>query len=319
LRPLWKDILAAIWLGILVPGIVLNAAVLAKGNLLQKADQTEVLEQTGMVPEIILRKTDGSLEPMDINTYLTGVLLAEIPAGFEAEALKAQAVAAGTYARKAAVTGGKHSDGSVCTDAACCQAFFTEAEYVSLGGTQDAVNRVAEAVSTVSPFVLVYEGELIEAVYFSCSGGTTESAVAVWGSDYPYLQSVDSPGEEESVYYEDTVCFQPEDFQRRLGRQLPEDTDRWFGAVTYTQGHGVATLEIGEELYTGVQLRSLLGLRSTAFEILAAEDVITVKTRGYGHRVGMSQYGANAMAREGASYVKILSHYYPGAAVVPMP
>lgn len=318
LRPLWKDVLAALWLGVLLPGIVLNAAVVLKDDIPQKTEQTEPLMNTGSIPEILLQKADGSREWLDINTYLTGVLLAEMPASFEPEALKAQAVAAGTYARKAAVTGGKHGDGSVCGDSACCQGFLADADYLSLGGSPESMDKVAEAVRSVSPYVLVHNGTLIEAVYFSCSGGTTEAAAEVWGADYPYLQSVDSPGEEEAVYHRDTVYFRSDEFQRMLGRTLPEDTDLWFGEVTHTQGNGVASIEIGGECYTGVQLRSLLGLRSTAFDIQAAGETIAVTTRGYGHRVGMSQYGADAMAREGDSYIRILNHYYPGAVIVPM-
>ena len=160
--------------------------------------------------------------------------------------------------------------------------------------------------------VLTYKGELIEAVYFSSSGGTTEAAVAVWGADYPYLQSVESPGEEASRYHRDTVVFRKEDLQGLLDRDLPGEPEDWFGETAYTAGGGVATLDIAGETYTGTELRTLLGLRSTAFSIRVEGDTITITTQGYGHRVGMSQYGANAMAQSGAAYDAILAHYYPG-------
>ena len=318
MRPLWKDILAALWLGILVPGIVLNSAVLAQRQNQPVTDRDVTVIEKPHTPEILLRQEDNCQIRLDVDTYLTGVLLAEMPAAFSPEALKAQAVAAGTYARKAAITGGKHGDGSVCTDPGCCQAYLAATEYLAAGGNPESVEKVMKAVSSVSPFVLVYDGELIEAVYFSSSGGATEAAVEVWGVDYPYLQSVKSPGEEMSAHHEDTVCFSADAFQRKLGRQLAEPPETWFGNVTYTEGGGIATMEIGGEIYTGTQLRSLLGLRSTAFQMTWQENAVTVTTRGYGHRVGMSQYGANAMAREGSSYIEILKHYYPGAAVVPM-
>lgn len=313
MRSLWKDILTALWLGILIPGIVLNAAVLAKQSIPQETEDPQNQEEMEIKPAILLRQEDGTLCFVELNMYLTGVLLAEMPASFEPEALKAQAVAAGTYARKAGLTGGKHGDGSVCTASACCQAYLPEEDYLSFGGTTDSVEKVSQAVSSVSSFVLVHDGELIEAVYFSCSGGRTESALAVWGADYPYLQSVESPGEELASYYRDSVCLSLEEFQKKLGRQLPEDTSQWFDSIEYTSGDGIASMEIVGQNYTGVQLRSLLGLRSTAFEMQIAGDNVMITTKGYGHRVGLSQYGANAMAQAGRTWQQILAHYYPGA------
>ena len=149
-------------------------------------------------------------------------------------------------------------------------------------------------------------------MYFSCSGGTTEDAVAVWGADIPYLRSVESPGEENAPYDTDTVEFTPQSFQDLLGQNLEGTTDTWFGETTYTSGGGVAKMVIGGLAYTGTALRSQLGLRSTAFTVETTPEKITIHTRGWGHRVGMSQYGADAMDAQGATYDEILSHYYPG-------
>ena len=315
MRPLWKDILAAVWLGILLPGIVLNIFVLK-----EKHKQTQIGHAVQMQPvkmsgyDIPVRDPDGTRTGMDMDTYLTGVLLAEMPAEFHEEALKAQAVAARTYTWKAYTTGGKHGDGSVCTDSACCQAYMTEEAYLSRGGTPENLEKVRKAVQATSPMVLVHDGELIEATYFSSSGGRTEAAVEVWGTDYPYLQPVSSP--EESP--ENAVSYTPSEFENSLGKTLSGNPKEWFGPVTYTKGGGVDTMEICGEAYTGVELRSLLGLRSTRFVMQAEEQSITIITTGYGHRVGMSQYGANAMAEEGSTWQSILQHYYPGTNVVPI-
>ena len=315
MRPLWKDILAAVWLGILLPGIVLNIFVLK-----EKHKQTQIGHAVQMQPvkmsgyDIPVRDPDGTRTGMDMDTYLTGVLLAEMPAEFHEEALKAQAVAARTYTWKAYTTGGKHGDGSVCTDSACCQAYMTEEAYLSRGGMQENLEKVRSAVQATSPMVLVHDGELIEATYFSSSGGRTEAAVEVWGTDYPYLQPVSSP--EESP--ENAVSYTPSEFEKLLGRTLSGNPTEWFGPVTYTKGGGVDTMEICGETYTGMELRSLLGLRSTRFVMQAEEQAITIITTGYGHRVGMSQYGANAMAEEGSTWQSILQHYYPGTNVVPI-
>lgn len=259
-----------------------------------------------------VRWKTGEAEKLDMDAYLLGVVLAEMPADFEMEALKAQAVVARTYTRKAYLTDGKHGDGSVCTDPGCCQAYISEEDYLAKGGTQEGADKVRFAVEATTGYVLTYGEELIEATYFSCSGGSTEDAAAVWGTDYPYLQAVDSPGEENAPHDMDTVTFTPAEFQEALGAELSGSPRSWIGTTTYTEGGGVASMAIGGETYTGTQLRSLLGLRSTAFTVLTEDEEITVTTRGFGHRVGMSQYGADAMAVTGSGFREILSHYYPG-------
>lgn len=320
MRSLWRDILAALMMGVVVPGLMLNFAVmfLQRETPIQSIqitipEETEY-EQTAL--PVLVRQTDGIIQQRDMDAYLTGVLLAEMPASFETEALKAQAVAARTYARKAWETGGKHGDGSVCTQPGCCQAYMTKGDYLAQGGTEEDYEKIENAVLATSGLCLQYEEDLIEATYFSCSGGSTEDAAAVWGVDYPYLQAVESPGEEEAAWYTDTVVFTKAQFAQALGEDLEGNPLFWFGTTTYTDGGGVETMLIGETTYTGTQLRSLLGLRSTAFSVSAAEDTISITTRGYGHRVGMSQYGADAMAMEGSSYEEILAHYYLGSVLV---
>ena len=137
--------------------------------------------------------------------------------------------------------------------------------------------------------------------------------MAVWGQDVPYLQSVPSPGEEEAPRFSDSVTFSPAEFAGKLGLSADGATENWFGAVTYTDGGGVDTMVIRGKTFSGTQLRSKLGLRSTAFTLSADADGITITTRGVGHRVGMSQYGAQAMAKAGSGFADILAHYYTGA------
>lgn len=308
---LGKDILTACFLGMILPGILLNGLVLWQNRQLP---QEEVFGFPNREREpVLVREGDGSLSRMEMDAYLTGVLLAEVPASFEPEALKAQAVAARTYTRKAVSSGGKHGDGSLCTTGSCCQGYCAPEQYLARGGTEESAEKIRTAVEETSGYVLTYEGELIEATYFSCSGGSTEDAAAVWGTDYPYLQSVSSPGEEDARWYTDTVSFTPEAFNSALGRELTGNPEDWFSITTYTEGGGVAAMTIGGELYSGTELRTLLGLRSTAFAVETTPQVIRITTKGYGHRVGLSQYGANAMAAEGKRFPEILNHYYPGA------
>ena len=320
MKTTYKEILIAMVMGLVVPGILLNFAVmLLDRQPTEEPEQTQpqILAEETTAPEtvelpMLLRKSDGSVEEMEMDAYLVGVVLAEMPTSFEPEALKAQSVVARTYTQKAYVSGGKHGDGSVCSRPSCCQAYISESDYLAQGGTQEGVDKVRSAVAATTGCVLTYEGELIEATYFSCSGGSTEDAAAVWGTDFPYLQAVSSPGEENAAHYTDTVTFTAQQFQNALGTSLSGSPSSWFGTVTYTEGGGVATMMIGDESYKGTELRSLLGLRSTAFTVSAGTNEITVTTRGYGHRVGMSQYGADAMAVTGSSYEEILSYYYQG-------
>ena len=259
----------------------------------------------------------GNVENWDIEEYLVGVLLAEMPADFEMEALKAQAVAARTYALKCHHLGYKHK-GAICTEGTCCQGYLLEEEYMARGGTREGVDKIREAVLATAGEVLVYEGELIVATYFSCSGGSTEDASAVWGQEYPYLQAVPSPGEEYATCFSDEKSFTPQQLQSVLGLSMESDPESWLGEMTHTEGAGVDTLLIGGVSYRGTTLRSLLGLRSTQFTVEFADGRFIFSTLGYGHRVGMSQYGADAMAKGGSGYRDILLHYYRGTELVQM-
>ena len=309
---IWKEIGIAVLMGMVLPGLILHVAVefgKPKEDSPPTPGATDITREDTLIPVML---DDGGIRQMELDAYLTGVVLAEMPASFESEALKAQAVVARTYTLRAHTGKSKHTGASVCTDSRCCQGYIEEAEYLQAGGSEDSIRKIQAAVGGTSGFVLTYEGDVIEATYFSCSGGRTEDAVAVWGTDVPYLRSVDSPGEEDASHYTDRVHFIKSDLEEKLGITLPDNRNLWFYNITYTAGGGVAEIGIGEKRYTGTELRKLLGLRSTAFTITHDDTGVIFETRGYGHRVGMSQYGADAMALEGSTYREILAHYYPG-------
>ena len=305
-----KEWLLAFLLGMVLPGLVLGAAVKRREAGERTSEPTSTVNRTDMPAVTMdLLLADGSKKTLDLEDYLVGVVLGEMPASFETEALKAQAVVARTYTLKCANAGIKHGTGTMCAEASCCQAYVNPDDY---GGGEEELAKVRSAVEDTAGEVLTYNGNLIEATYFSCSGGVTEDAVAVWGTDYPYLRSVESPGEETAAYYTDSVYFTAEGFRQKLGRELEGTPKSWLGFTTYTAGGGVNTIRIGGVDYKGTEIRSKLGLRSTAFTMTADADGITVNTKGYGHRVGMSQYGADAMALRGCGYEEILTHYYQG-------
>ena len=308
-----KEWLLAVLLGMVLPGFILGAAVKRREAGDGPPEPTAAVNVTDMPAVTMdLLLSDGSIQTIALEDYLLGVVLGEMPASFEAEALKAQAVVARTYTLKCAEAGVKHGVGTMCADANCCQAYVDPG---SSGGGEENLQKVRSAVADTAGEVLTYNGNLIEATYFSCSGGITEDAVAVWGTDYPYLRSVESPGEETAAYYTDSVYLSGEEFQLKLGRELADSPKSWIGFTTYTAGGGVNTIRIGGVDYKGTEIRAKLGLRSTAFTMTADPGGITVNTKGYGHRVGMSQYGADAMALRGCGYEEILTHYYQGTAL----
>lgn len=293
----------SIFMGLLLPVLLIGGV----GNLAEKAEMPSFYTKDSAVSVCL---TDGT--ELALDAYLQRVLLGEMPISFEKEALKAQAVAARTYTAKA-MAGGKHG-GKLCTDSTCCQAFCDAAAFASF--TPEEREKAADAVRETDALVLTYDGALIEATFFSCSGGRTEDAVAVWGTDYPYLRSVESPGEEAAKYDTDSRLVSKRELETALEITLSDNAASWAGEVQLTSGGGVETIELGGKRFLGVYLRKTLGLRSTAFTVTPEGDALRFDTRGYGHRVGLSQYGANAMAADGADFREILRHYYPGTALL---
>lgn len=318
-----KQIIQAVALGTLLPGMVFSALADFKDEKMAISPPKQIQEQTEITqpePEkeveqktvyIPVLNRNGEVTQMDLEDYIGCVVLGEMPASFEFEALKAQSVAARTYTLRCVLGSNKHPQGAVCTDHRCCQSYRDPEDYIKNGGTQENMQKVFAAAAQTAGQVLCYNGELILATYFSSAGGTTEDAREVWGGSVPYLTVVSSP-EGDNAYNGKTVSFSSEEFQKKLGVTLKGKPESWFGRVSYTTGGGVDKIRIGGKLYSGVEIRTKLGLRSTDFTVSTSDSSITFTTNGYGHRVGMSQYGADAMAVLGSNYQEILYHYYPG-------
>ncbi len=314
MKKAWKQVVFAIFMGFIVPWCMFMLAVpdMPMEEITIDTTPSAQGDMPGFAGKSVNVFHRGQTCTMGLDAYLTGVLLQELPGNFHIEAKKAQAVVARTYTLRTAYMKNKHPENAVCTDSTCCQGYITPDEYLANGGTIAVVEAAQKAVQETQNLVITYAGELIDATYFSCSGGTTEDAVAVWGSDVPYLQSVDSPGEEMAAHYTDTVTFTLKQFQMLLGVRLTGDPNQWIGQAKHTDGGGVASIVVGGKVFTGTQVRSMLGLRSTAFTISVVGSDIEITTKGFGHRVGMSQYGAEAMALAGKDFHQILLHYYAG-------
>lgn len=266
---------------------------------------------------------DGTVEEMALSDYLWRVVAAEMPASFEPEALRAQAVCARTYSLWKMAAGSHGEDGAdLCTDSACCQAYIEPEEAAQNWGdqTQAYTEKIAAAVADTDAQVITYDGQPIQAVFFSSSTDSTEDAAQVWGSSLPYLVSVSSPEGEEVPNYHSTVTLPADELKALVAEEysaadLSADPSEWITNVSYNASGRVASLEVGGVAMSGGAARTLFGLRSACFQVEESEGVFTFSVTGYGHGVGMSQYGANAMAGSGSSWQEILTHYYTGVSI----
>lgn len=266
---------------------------------------------------------DGEVVEMTMADYLWSVTAAEMPASFELEALKAQAVTARTYTVWKMEAGEpNHPDADVCTDINCCQAFLDREQAAATWGASAAAytEKISAAVADTDGQIITYEGQPIQAVFFSSSAGRTEDAVAVWGNSVPYLVGVDSPEGENVPNYHTEVTLTAEEFRTVFlasypGADLSGTPSGWFRNQTATLSGRVAEMDVGGVTVKGTELRSLFGLRSASFTVETGEDSVTFRVTGYGHGVGMSQYGANTLAQQGMTYEEILKWYYTGVEV----
>ncbi len=270
-------------------------------------------------------KLGERVEELSMEDYLVGVTRAEMPASFEMEALKAQVVAARTYTIHKIKGGGSanHPQADACDDINCCKAYLSEEDAAKNWGMAAAVyeEKVRRAVAETDGEVILYEDEPVLAVFHSSSAGATRPAGEVWQSDLPYLQSVSTPETADTVpNYHSEAVFSLTEFKELFVSRYPTadlsgPPANWFTNIQQAENGAVLSLQVGGQSLAGTELRSLLGLRSAAFTVGFSETEVIFSVTGYGHGVGMSQYGANVLAQEGKTYREILAHYYVGTSV----
>lgn len=311
---------------LLLSVLLFGGAYLTAGQPLDGGTAAEGETEMTHDREVMLAIWDGStVAEMTLEAYLTGVVRGEMPASFEVEALRAQAVAERSYVywqlereRKEA-----HPEADFCTDSTCCSAFLSEtAAREKLG--EDFASweaRVEQAVADTDGLVALYQGEPILAVFHSSSAGQTAAAEDVWSGQVPYLTSVASPEGEETVpNYYSTVTFTAQEAKALLLAAHPELTLEgtpadWLGAVAENGSGRVETMEFGGTALEGTEVRQIFSLRSACFTAEGDEAGLTFRVTGYGHGVGMSQYGANLLAKEGKTWEEILQWYYTGVTI----
>ena len=325
-----RSMAAALVLTVLLFG---GAYLAAGGERVPETREGDAQEQSAQGQRdsaVLLTVQDGeTVESMALDQYLRGVVRGEMPASFELEALKAQAAAERTYVYYQLAAGRKeaHPDADVCTDPGCCSAWLSEeAAREKWGEDFDGwESRIEEAVAATDGQTALYDGQPILAVFHSSSAGKTAEAGDVWSGDVPYLRSVDSPEGEETVpNYYSAAEFTAAEAKTLLAQAHPELTfsggpDKWFGAVERDDSGRVSTVEVCGAPLRGVEVRRIFSLRSACFTIDAVAERVTFRVTGYGHGVGMSQYGANELARQGKTWQEILMWYYADITVGPAP
>ena len=271
----------------------------------------------------LLHKKTGEVEQVNLDEYLCNVVSAEMPANYEIEALKAQAIVARTYTIYK-ILNKKHDTADICDDSTCCQAWISKDDRLARweeSQRESNWQKIVSAVNDTKGKVITYDNKPIDAFFHSNSGGVTEVPVNVWGgTGYPYLQSVETSGEDAYNQYASEVTFTQEELINKLKQKYSDISIDFSNSddikiMEYTESTRVKTVKFGNHEISGVEARSLLGLRSTNFEISIDGDNIKFSVKGYGHGVGMSQTGADSMAKQGSSAEDIIKHFYTGVEI----
>lgn len=259
--------------------------------------------------KLYLNQEDKIIELL-LEDYIIGTVAAEMPASFEIEALKAQAICARTYAFCKLLEDKKYPGGAnLSDDINTCQAYISKEEFYRRHPRyKDLYNKVKEAVGQTRGEIMIYHNEPIDALYHSTCGGRTESAINIWGTDVAYLRSVKCRYCKESHHYENVQVFSTQDFAHSLG--INDNCRPQVQISENTPTGRVKKININNRELSGEKLRHILGLPSTWCNFKVNESRVEIKSRGYGHGLGLCQYGANGMALTGKNYHQILKYYY---------
>ncbi|WP_174734278.1 stage II sporulation protein D [Mesobacillus harenae] len=323
IKPLAVAAALLVTITLLVPSLLVLPFMegTAKGQLgedVQPAQPAAAKPSIDSAVEVaVYRMSHSKLEKVPLDQYLIGVVAAEMPAEFEPEALKAQALSARTYYVKQMMSEDKVGlpEGSDVTDTVLHQVYSNTDELKILWGADYKwkIKKIADAVHATDGQILTYEGAPIDATFFSTSNGFTENSEEYWSNSFPYLRSVQSPWDEKSPKFTDQKIVSLQEFESKLGVKVTEPAVGKI--VSRTKGDRVGKVEIGGKSLTGKIIREKLELRSSDFSWSLQGNNIVINTKGFGHGVGMSQYGANGMAIEGKTYQDIVKHYYQGVQV----
>ncbi|MBO8165418.1 MAG: stage II sporulation protein D [Brevibacillus sp.] len=271
------------------------------------------------LPIHVYRTEKERVETVPLGLYIEGVVAAEMPAEFELEALKAQALAARTYIIRRLVSGRFDDipEGAHVLDTVKHQAYLDEEQRRQRWGSdyEWKSSKIRQAVRETAGMILTYQGEPIDATFFSTSNGFTEDAHDYWNEPIPYLRSVASPWDQESPRFEHRMVIPTDKLEEKLGTRLDLQASTggsWYTVLERTAGNRVGRVRIGSKVFTGREVRERLGLPSSSFSMQLVSGNVVINTKGYGHGVGMSQWGANGMAKDGKRAEQIVKYFYQG-------
>ena len=275
----------------------------------------------------LLHKKTEEVEELDLDEYIANVVSAEMPVKYNIEALKAQAIVARTYTMYKITKSKKHKEADICDDSTCCQARISKSDRLKKWKSDEAQenwNKIVKAVNDTKGKIVTYNGKPINAFFHSNSGGKTETPYYVWGGEgYPYLQVVETAGEENYSQYKSEAEFTKEEFEKKIKEKHNEfeinyEQEDCIKIEERDKSDRVVTVKLGNLKLSGVEVRTALGLKSANFNVEIEEEKIKFTVYGYGHGVGMSQTGADALAKQGKNYEEIIKHFYSGVEITEM-
>jgi len=323
-----KKILAFAIMLVIAVVIVIPTLIVGLNNIDPVSKKSSKVDKSEDVTIKVYMHEQNKIIEMNLEDYIAGVVAAEMPAEFELEALKSQAVAARTYAVKSMfIFGGSgvasQPGADVSSDFRQSQAYASQEKLKEQwGGNYERYwSKILRAVEETRGQVITYNGEFINAVFHSSSGPRTASAKEVWGFDYPYLISVPCTWDQKAPKYNDKKEFALAEIEQLLGTDTQVVTAVQSGSggaiqvVENTDSGRISQIRVGSKVLSGLAIREKLDLRSTNFKIEIQGNKMVFNTIGYGHGVGMSQYGANGMAKEGRDYRQIITYFYNGVAL----
>ena len=304
-------------------GFLSSSSMAESNNKVEKVKNKKLVDVVNLKEVEVYISKENKVEKVPLEEYVLSVVSSEMPATFHEEALKAQSILARTFVINKLITGCNNiKEGNIC-DTTHCQAYLNINERKKAWGKEgdEYLKKLKKVVKETEGKVLSYNDQLVKyPQYFSTSSGNTEDAVAVFSEDVPYLKSVQSPGEEISPKYESEISMSISDFKGKIKKSIPNSNlgnniNEEVKILSRNKGGTVDDIKIGDVTIKGKEFRKIFGLNSANFTLEVLEDKINIKCLGYGHGVGMSQWGANVMAKEGSKYDEILEHYFKGSKI----
>ncbi len=327
-----KILKSAIFIGVIIViisfipiffGFLSSSSMNENNNKVEKVENKKLVDVVNLKEVEVYISKENKVEKVPLEEYVLSVISSEMPATFHEEALKAQSILARTFVINKLISGCSNiKEGNIC-DTTHCQVYLNINERKKTWGEdgEEYLKKLKEVVKETKGKVLAYNDKLVKyPQYFSTSSGNTEDAVSVFSEDVPYLKSVESPGEEISPKYESEISLSLSDFKNKIKKDIPnsnlgKNINEEVKILNRNTGGTVDDIKIGEAVIKGKEFRKILSLNSANFTIEILDDKINIKCLGYGHGVGMSQWGANVMAREGKKYDEILEHYFKGSKI----